>query len=602
MTELPDHDDASTGSETDSYLMTILSKKFEAVSRDITHSLLKSARSGVINVARDFSSAITLQDGRQFIIEEGLPVHLGNISLVIEYALDHFDDISEGDCFLTNSPYAGNTHHADFTVFAPVFHDGEHLFWSINRAHQADVGGPEPSTYLPNAENVYQEGPHFPAVRIQEEYEDKHDIVRMLKENIRLGDRQWYGDYRAQVAAVRTGEENIQDIVEEYGIDTVEQFASDWLDYGKQMMESEIRELPDAEVEHTTYHDSLPGAPDGVPVTATIDIDPNEPKITVDLTGNTLENLPCGFNLCRATTIAGAYSGVFNSLNSNIPHNEGSLGQIDVSINSGTVVGDPEFPAATSVATTNVADELFNAVQAAFGQLDGEFGIAEGNSGNGPGFGVVSGNDPRNDDEPYVNQLVYTGGGGPAVYGHDGWVAYGIAVTSGVLYSDSIEVDERKHPILFEQNEVRTDAEGAGRWRGAPGHVLEYGPRDHTMTVSYMGDQIQYPPKGIKNGSAAAPSGVCKIDPDGDRSELPGAGTVEIEAGETVLNLKSGGGGYGDPYKRPPEAVRDDVREGLVSVERAREVYGVAVAEGTEPLQIDREETATLRNNQEDES
>lgn len=101
--------------------MTVLSKKFEMVTREMTQTLLNSARSGVINSARDFSSPVTLYDGRQFMIDEGVPIHLGNVHLTPQYTLDHFDDISEGDCFLPNSPYAGNTHHGDYTLMVPVF-------------------------------------------------------------------------------------------------------------------------------------------------------------------------------------------------------------------------------------------------------------------------------------------------------------------------------------------------------------------------------------------------------------------------------------------------------------------------------------------------
>ncbi|WP_306061310.1 hydantoinase B/oxoprolinase family protein [Natronococcus wangiae] len=581
--------------EIEPYLMTILSKKFEAASRDMTQSLLKSARSGVINVARDFSSGITLYNGRQFMIDEGLPVHLGNIQLAPQYTLEQFEDINPGDCFLTNSPYAGNTHHADYTLHVPIFYDDEPLFWAINRAHQADVGAPEPSTYLAESENIYQEGPHFPSVKIQEEYEDKDDIVRICELNIRLGEEQWYGDYRAQIAAIREGEQRIQEIIDKYGIDVVKAFTSEWLDYGHRMMKNAIRDLPEAEVKYTAHHDPVPGAEEGVPVTVHLVIEPEEPKITIDLTEN-MDALPCGFNLCEATTLAGAYSGVFNNLNAKIPHNQGSLRPIEVKMDEETVVGKAAYPSGTSVATTNVCDTLFNAVQAAFGELGKPYGMAEGNPGMPPNVGVISGTDFRRDDAPYVNQIIYSGGGGPAVYGHDGWLTYGIPVTSGVLYLDSLEVDERKYPILFDRYELLTDTEGAGEWRGAPGVELEYGPRQDPMTVAYLGNGDQFPPQGILGGEAGASAKAIKVTDDGEEMPLPIISVEEIGPEERIVGRIAGGGGYGDPGDRDPAAVKEDVQKGVISRERAEDVYGVVFEESSSELTVDESATDARRD------
>ncbi|RQG94190.1 hydantoinase B/oxoprolinase family protein [Natrarchaeobius chitinivorans] len=578
----------------DEYLLTVLSKKFESVTRDMTHSLLRSARSGVISVARDFSSAITLYDGRQFMIDEGIPVHVGNIGLVPEHTIDCFDDVAEGDCFLTNSPFYGNSHHADFTLHAPVFHDGEPLFWSINRAHQADVGAPEPSTYLPEGAEVYDEGLHFPSVRIQEDYEDRDDIVRMCKQNIRLGEQQWYGDYRAQVAAVRSGERTIQEIIDEYGIDVITEFIDAWLSYGETMMRAEISELPSAESEYTSYHDPLPGAPDGVPITVSFEIDADAERIDVDISDN-IDTLPCGFNLCEATSVAAIYSGIFNSIDSKVPHNHGSLGRIHVEMGEGNVVGKPEYPTGTSVATTNICDALFNAVHGALGKIGSNIGCAEGNVGMGAYGASIAGTDFRRDGAEYVNQILFTSGGGPGVPGHDGWLTYGSPDAGGVLRRDSIEIDEMKHPILFERNEVRQDTEGPGQWRGSPGIVIEYGPREDPMTITYLSGGTEFRPQGIRGGKPGALETTEKRTEAGDLVELSPIGTETIAPGETIVGRKSGGGGYGDPYDRNRHSVLKDVRRDIVSVTRAREEYGVVLVETEDGYAIDSDATNDRR-------
>lgn len=580
------------------HLMSVLSKKFEMITRDMTQSLLKSARSGVINVARDFSSAITLYDGRQLMIDEGLPVHANNIQATPEYTLSHFDDISPGDCFLTNSPYAGNTHHADYTLHVPVFYDGEPLFWTLNRAHQADVGAPSPSTYLAGAKNVYEEGTHLPSVRVQEEYENREDIVRMCKLNIRVGETQWYGDFLGQISAVRKGEELLEELCEEYGVGLIEEFATEWIEYGEKRMRNEIGELPAEEVEHTSYHDPIyhnDAAPDGVPVNVKLSIDPTKELISVDLRDN-IDNIPCGFNLCEATTRAAVYGGIFDTMDADLPHNQGSISRIEIRMEEGKIVGKPEYPVGTSVATTNICDTLFNAVHAAIGQLGEPHGMAEGNAGMPPACAVISGTDSRNDDAPYINQLYQTGGGGPAYYDHDGWLPYALPVSSPVIARDSIEIDEQKYPILVERNELVTDSGGPGKWRGAPSLVCEFGPRFDPMIAAYIGNGSKYPPNGILGGAAGRSSEAYKITEEGEKVELPLISDgEEIQPGERIGSYNSGGGGYGDPLERDPEMVRDDVKREFVSTEGARNEYGVVLQTQDGERIVEQQETKRLR-------
>lgn len=583
----------------DPYEMSILSKKFEMATREVSQVLKKSARSGVIAQARDFSSGFTLSDGRQFMIDEGLPVHAANLHLTPEYILEHFDDISRGDCFLTNSPYAGSTHHADYTLSVPVFYEGELIFWVINRAHQADVGAPEPTTYPAEAENIYQEGPHFPAVRIQEEFEDREDIVRMLKLNIRLGETQWLGDYRGQVAAVRKGERRLIEICDEYGIERVRSFVDAWLEYGNRMMRKHIAELPEREFEYSAHHDPIPGAPDGVEVRVGIRIDPKAEEIAVDLTDN-MPAVPSGFNLTEATTTAAVYAGIFNNLGPSIPHNHGAIEQIRIEMDEGKIVGKQIHPTGTAVATTEVCHVLINALQASFGELGEPHGLSESTTGI-LDYPVISGTDFRRDDEAYINQIFLTGGGGPAGSGFDGWITYTSPGAGAVPNRDSIELDEGKFPILIRRSELRPDSEGAGEWRGAPGSINVIEPRENPMTLAYTGNHRDAPAQGILGGRAAECSQLRKITDDGEEIELPYFGVEEIEPGEAVIIEDSGSGGYGDPLLRDPELVLTDVRRGLISVQRARDAYDVVVVETDSGFQVDRKATRELRTEWEEE-
>ncbi len=555
-------------------LVSVLAAQFRALTVRMSNSLLRSARSGVISSARDFSSVLLLGDGAPFVIDEGLPVHAGGAQLAVEAVVDLFDDVEPGDVFLNNSPFLGNTHHADFTLCAPVFVDGEPLFWVVSRAHQADTGAPVPSTYLPFAATVQEEGIHFPCVRVQRRHEPIADVLRILTYAVRVPEMV-YADHLAQVGALRIGERRALELCEKHGLPTIRAFVDEWLAYGDRMMAAAIARLPEAEWHGETRHDPVPFAPDGIPVRATIRIDPAAGRIVVDLRDN-VDNVEGGLNMTPATTLAAVYGGILNNLGPDVPRNAGSLSRIEVLMREGAVVGRPRPGVGTSVATTNVTDRLYNLVQSLFVRAGEPYGIAEGSCGGPPSFGVISGHDPRT-DSTFVNQTIIGFGGGPALHGHDGWLTYNKAVTGGVLRIDSVEVNELRFPIVYDAIELLPDTAGAGEWNGAPSVRTEFGPRFEPMSVAYYGDAAVYPPKGIAGGKAGGPAAARKRLGDGTVVELPSMGIERLEVGERIESVWSGGGGYGDPRRRDPERIRRDVEDGLLSRARALAEHGVEV-------------------------
>ena len=197
----------------DPMLLSVLSSRFGAILREMSNCVLRASKSGVIKIARDMSCAILTYDHRLVCIEECIPVHAAAIDLTTRPLTELFDDIEEGDAFLNNCPYTGVTHHADLTLCVPVYFNGKPLFWTVSRAHHADVGAPIPSTYLPYAKTIYEEGLHFPCVRVERGYKELRDIIRMARIKVRVPDL-WYGDYLAQVGACRTAERRIKELVE----------------------------------------------------------------------------------------------------------------------------------------------------------------------------------------------------------------------------------------------------------------------------------------------------------------------------------------------------------------------------------------------------
>jgi N-methylhydantoinase B len=247
------------------------------------------------------------------------------------------------------------------------------------------------------------------------------------------------------------------------------------------------------------------------------------------------------------------------------------------------------------MATTNVADRLVCATQAAFADIGEGFGLAEGCVGLPPAFAVVSGNDFRLNDAPYVNQLFIGGGGGPGGPDTDGWPTYMIPVVAGLLYHDSIEVDEQKYPIHVHEQRLVPDSGGAGRQRGGLGTHVAYGSKEREMTLAYTVEGHFNPPRGVRGGSAGARPDAWKLSREGNREELPKAAAVVLEPGESVVSVSGGGGGYGDPFERDPALVLEDVLEHAVSVESAEAVYGVVLRSAAAGLEVAAEETARRR-------
>jgi N-methylhydantoinase B len=586
-------------SRVDPVRLAVLANRLDTIVREMENTLLRAGRSAIINMARDFSCALITADNRLLSAAEGLPVHIIGTELNGRAMCELHDDIAEGDAYLHNDPYLGNTHPADHTILVPVFVDGEHLFTAAAKAHQADIGNASPTTYMPYAVDSYAEGALiFPATRIQRDYADVADIVRMCRRQIRVPE-QWYGDYLAMLGAARIAERRLKELCARYGIDTLKEFVELWFDYSERKMEAAIRRMPGGTLTGEGLHDPLPPVlPDGVPVKVKIVVDPDAGMIDLDLRDN-IDCVPLGINESEACATNNAISGVLNSIGVELPNNAGTFRRIRVHLRENCIVGIPRFPASCSVATTNIGERLVVTTQRTIADHLEGFGLAESACGIGAGYAVVSGLDGRRggEPEPYVNQLVLGSQGGPGGPRYDGWVTYGNAVCLGLAFRDSVEMDEQKYPIRVREFRMRRDSDGAGRRSGAPGATVEFGPTSSPMQAAYVTDNHMTPPRGTQGGGDAARSIPYKVRLDGDRERLDPIGEVELAAGELLGHAMSGGGGYGDPTEREPERVRDDVLSRWVSFERARDVYGVVFAGDApdESLQVDADATTRQR-------
>ena len=558
--------------------LAVIHNRFEGISRKMGNTLLRTGRSGVLNRAKDFSCCIVTRDCELLAAEESLPIHvLSGPDLMAQAMQEFHPTLKRGDAFLHNSPYHGCSHPADHTILMPVIDEaGEHHFTVLAKAHQADIGNSIPTTYHGTARDVYEEGALiFPAVQVQENYELNQDIIRMCQMRIRVPE-QWYGDFLAMIGSARIGEREILALGEEVGWDTLHAFTEQWFDYSEKRMIAAVQKVPQGSTSTVSVHDPIPGTPEvGVRVNTTVTVDPTDGYIDVDLADNQ-DSMECGLNMSEACARTAASIGVFNSIDHTVPKNAGAFRRIRINLREGCVVGVPEHPTSCSVATTNVADRITSSVQRAISQLGDEVGLAEVGCVLPPSTAVVSGIDPR-DGKAFVNQLFLGATGGPGSPTQDCWLTMLHAGNGGMCYIDSVELDEIYQPIHVHDRHLIPDSEGAGQYRGAPALFVEFGPVNCRIEVGYVVDGHINAPLGTRGGDAATGSDQFRRKPNGDLERLDQCAQIWIEEGESIACVTCGGGGYGDPKDRDPTRVHHDVAEGIITADRAAEVYGVTI-------------------------
>ena len=592
MTARP-RDETCAPNPLDAVGLAVLTNRFASIVRKMQNTLLRTARSGVVNMARDFSCCILTGNAELLAIGESLPSQVvSGADLMAKSMKDFHPTLRRGDAFLHNSPYHGNNHPADLTVLAPVLDEaGVHRFTVAAKAHQADIGNSVPTTYFAEARDVYEEGALiFPAVKVQEDYRDRDDIIRICRLRIRVPE-QWWGDHLASLGAVRIGESELCTLAAEVGWETLETYARLWFDYSERRMIAALGRLPGGRVSATSVHDPFPSVPDGVPVTVAVTVNADNGLVEVDLRDNP-DCLPCGLNLSEASARTAATIGIMNCIDAAVPANAGSFRRIHVQLRENCALGIPRHPASCSCATTNLAERVTNAVQLAIAELGDGFGMAEAGAIMTPANAVISGRDPRFGDAPFVNELMLGDTVGAATPTTDGWLTLAGIGAAGLCFWDSVEVDEVRHPIRIAARHIIPDSEGAGRYRGAPASHVEYGPVASALTVAYMSDGTVNGPRGARGGLAGAAARQYRRLRSGKLVDAPACGMVDLAPGETVVAMSCGGGGYGAPHRREPEQVKRDVQEGWITKARAREVYRVVLDDVGE---VDAAATAALR-------
>lgn len=581
-------DRASPAVRMDPVIFSVLMRRLEAISQEMSLVLEASSWTSIIALCHDFSCVIYDKAARQVCMYDALPAHTTSMQLVIQEIERTFgEDLHHGDVILINDPYRGNTHIGDIVTATPVFVDGRHLFWSASKAHHMDVGAFIPSSCTASSENVYQEGITIPPVKIVSRGERREDVIDFFLSNVRYRDLV-DGDLLAQMGSIETGRRRLVELCAEFGTDTVLRYVDEVLDYADRRMGEAISAMPDGTYYGEGWIDTDGFQTVDIPIKVAVTVSGDRVKVDFDGCGPEAKG---GMNGSRATTLTSGVVPFLYYVDPDIPHNEGCVSHIEVVAPEGTIA-NPRYPASTSCATIVPSAMLHDAVNKAMAAAIPELVPAgTGRCGNVP---VFSGIDPRTGSE-WAMMIFNNCQGSGATRQAEGWPLIESPAAAGGQKSLAIEQMELLYPVLIEEMEIEPDAMGFGLHNGGCGVRMVVAPINTSMDCITFGDGCANPPHGVMGGTAGIGGGQYVENRDtGQRRFVSASGYVVVGEREAWVGVATGGGGYGEPTERDAEQVRRDVRDGLISRPVARDVFGVVVGDDDDPV-IDQAATAQRR-------
>jgi N-methylhydantoinase B len=517
--------------------------------------LKRSSFSPIIREMDDFSCALFNAQGDLIAQADYIPAQLGAMSLVVKSILDRWhDEIDPGDVFIANHPYMGCMHTPDLNVIMPVFIGGGLFAWSGSTAHHIDVGGVNPATEGPELRELYAEGLVLPAARLYRNGEENPDVFGVIAANVR-DPVATTADLRAQWAACALGRQRLEDVVERYGAKTIGSAFTQALDQVERAARLGLAELPDGEGEAEGFLDD--DGLGGPPTRLHARLVKRGSKLTVDLSGSS-EQVGGALNVPWASTRATIVYLVRVLTDPNMITNDGLLRAVDIVCPLGNVL-NPQPPAAVSVrhnTCQRLADTLVRAAstiwpEKAVGSSSVSFFAAN--------IGSVS---PKTGLPTVMSDVVGGGTGGHrSGDGLDGVDTYLSNV--GLL---PVEVAESEYSVRIVRTELVTGSQGLGEHNGGLGIRREYLILDRPQPATIYGEQTDpaFRPRGVGGGADGAPTRIVISGPDGEPIPAPPKVTLVLQPGSRVVVETSGGGGYGRPSGRDPDAVQADLDEGRI--------------------------------------
>ena len=537
-----------------------------SVVEEQAQALIRTAFSASVREAGDLSAGVYDIQGRMLAqAVTGTPGHVNAMADAVAHFIRRigYDNMFEGDVYITNDPWEGTGHLHDITVVTPAFHEGRHVGFLGCTAHIVDIGG---RGFGADANSIYEEGLYIPIMKFAERGEVDKTLIRIVRGNVREPD-QAVGDFYALATCNEIGQRRLTDMMKEFALSDLDDIADFILDNSRRATLERIAALPRAQASGSM---TIDGYSHPVRLAVTLDIQPD--RIRCDFSGTSGLDRK-GINVPLVYTKAYACFALKCAIAPEIPNNAASLAPFEITAPENTIV-NAVHPA--PVALRHVIGHMIpDAVYAALDQILPATVPAEG-AGTLCNFQLSL--RPRTDTEAPPNAvraevLAFNSGGSGARPTSDGLNA--TAFPSGVM-TMPVEATEHTGPVIIWRKELRPDSGGAGKYRGGLGQYMEVGAtEDHEFDFSAMFDRVDHPARGRQGGKDGAAMTIARDDGEA----MKGKGKQFVPAGRRVMLAMPGGAGYGDPGERDKALVLRDLARGYISETVARSEYGLEDAD-----------------------
>jgi N-methylhydantoinase B len=567
----------------DAITLEILWRRLISIVDEADASVARTAFSSLLRDAHDYTCMFTDSRGQELV--QGTfctPGQAGAMALGVKNLINSIaaDAYQPGDVFIVNDPWLLAGHLNDVCVMSPIFYKERPVAFTACVFHHSDIGGRVAS----DNRQVYEEGIFIPPLKLYEAGVLNESVLELIRWNVRTPE-EVTGDIRSQVAANHVCAQKVVEMLEDEGLDTLDDLADEIIDRTEKSMRAAISKIPNGTY---PYEGIIEGAGKREDITLKVTVEVKDSDIHIDFDG-TSSQVDWGGNVVYNFTYAYVFMAVKSAFDPDIPINEGAIRPVKMTAPEGTVV-NCKFPAAVA-ARMQIGHFMTEMVFKALAAATPDNIIAE--SGGTPAqTNIFYGK--RYNAAPWLTMIIRGGGlgAGSRTDGHH------CAIFPANGANTPVEIFESDTPLIVEERSLVCDSGGPGKMRGGLGRKMtirvpddDYAPQGPT-SIAVQAGRYKYPPRGLFGAGPGAGARFVVNEQTGDPS-----GLTLCLPGDVIQFNSAGGGGYGDPLQRDPQAVEADVVNGYVSIEKAREDYGVVIDPAT--LSVDAAETEKIRAGQE---
>ncbi|WEX08274.1 hydantoinase B/oxoprolinase family protein [Chelativorans sp. AA-79] len=551
----------------DPIAMEVFTNRLLAIADEIGNAMIRASFSSNIKERKDCSVALFSIDGRLIAQASHIPLHLGSLMGSVKAVLDRYppERMQKGDVFICNDPYvAGGTHTPDISVVTPVFIEDKPAYITANIGHHSDVGGTVPGSIHGGATSIFEEGLRLPVMKLFRAGVLDEDLLSMIALNSRSSEERWL-DIKVQASANERGARLLLELTRTLGADDVARAIDDLFAYTAARLRNRIAEMKDGTA---SFHAMIEG--DGIdetPVPIQANVTVKGDRLSVDFTG-TGRQAKGGLNVVESALNASVYYVVKTLLDPYLLPNSGMFEGIEISAPRGSLL-NPQPPAAVG-ARSITCNKVVRALIGAFAQLLPPEKAQAAGQDIVPVMVFAGKRRGRDDGYVYLESI---GGGAGARFGGDGMDGVHVHVTnSSNLPIEPLEVE---YDLIVDEYALVNGSAGTGQHRGGMGIARQISAPNGNVIFTARSDGHREGAPGVMGGNPGRPARlVLDAGRPGETELSPMTARLTLAPGDTVRLETPGGGGFGPPQARKPEALARDLRDGRLTREQAETAYG----------------------------